>query len=82
MKINKILILFAVQMLSVISVFAQTNCAYDYIKYKDYDGNFAEVSGYFSFDNDIENVSVTINRTFTSGMTSTIVLPFDIEADG
>ena len=45
------------------------------------DGNYDQTDA-FSLDNDIENVSVTINRTFTSGITSTIVLPFDIEADG
>ena len=36
----------------------------------------------YSLESDIENVSVTFNRTFTAGVTSTIVLPFDIEAGG
>ena len=36
----------------------------------------------YSLESDIENVSVIFNRTFTAGVTSTIVLPFDIEADG
>ena len=45
------------------------------------DGNYDQEDA-FSLDNDIENVSVTFNRTFTAGVTSTIVLPFDIEAGG
>ena len=41
------------------------------------DGNYPDEDA-FSFDSDIENVSVTFNRTFTTSATSTIILPFDI----
>ena len=41
------------------------------------DGNYPDADA-FSFDSDIENVSVTFNRTFTSSATSTIILPFYI----
>ena len=41
------------------------------------DGNYPDAEA-FSFDSDIENVSVTFNRTFTTSATSTIILPFDI----
>ena len=46
------------------------------------DGNYNESDVAYSLESDIENVSVTFNRTFTAGGTSTIVLPFDIEAGG
>ena len=41
------------------------------------DGNYPDADA-FSFDNDIENVNVTFERTFTTSATSTIILPFDI----
>lgn len=56
---------------------------------EDQNGITAEIGGdyngsdvAYSLENDIENVSVIFNRTFTAGVTSTIVLPFDIEAGG
>lgn len=56
---------------------------------EDQNGIIAEIGGdyngsdvAYSLESDIENVSVIFNRTFTAGVTSTIVLPFDIEAGG
>ena len=54
---------------------------------EDQNGITAEIGGdyngsdvAYSLESDIENVSVIFTRPFTAGVTSTIVLPFDIEA--
>ncbi len=46
------------------------------------DGNYNETSVAYTLESNIENVTVTFNRTFTNDATSTIVLPFGIEEGG